>query len=415
MRSMGRLAKFKIKYICRVIEDKHYFSFFDVKGKLFYPPTDYLIHMVDTLQSSNGTVDNRASTLRVFFQYLSDNNIDYLDVDDEILENYRDHVCSAKRSNAQSNINVRKRSVNAYLRRVYDFYAWVQEEHPQRRILGMGGHHISSTLLERTQKNSGENNYPKCYQNVGESSKHSVGFVPEHEDYTELFDYFLSKRTDVAKRNTLILQIFNQTGLRVGSLSSLTIDQFNEIEINNADKHINIIPAVQKFGYSKSYEIPIILAEQVLDYIKRERQVIVDKYSTPSNRVFLSTTSGNALESTYISNEFNSAAKAIGWNKKGVGPHCWRRRFACDEVTKDLDSSIELGFDTSLEAVGLRLAERLGQNNIESSGAYVRYLNRKNKATAVSILSDDLQIERDKVDAQALEIAELRKMLENRR
>jgi len=79
--------------------------------------------MVDTLQSSNGTVDNRASTLRVFFQYLSDNNIDYLDVDDEILENYRDHVCSAKRSNAQSNINVRKRSVNAYLRRVYDFYA----------------------------------------------------------------------------------------------------------------------------------------------------------------------------------------------------------------------------------------------------------------------------------------------------
>ena len=411
---MGRPANFKIKFIRRIIEKKHYFSFFDVKGKLFYPPTDYLIKMVDTLQSSNSTVDDRATTLRVFFQFLSDNSIDYLDVDDEVLENFREHVCAAKRSNTQRNVNTRKRSINVYLRRIYDFYAWVQEENPQRRILGMGGHHISSALLENNRKNRGEDNYPKCYQNVGEGSKHSVGFVPEHEDYTELFDYFLSKRTSVGKRNTLILQVFNQTGLRVGSLSSLTIDQFNEVDINNADNYLYIIPAVQKFGYSKSYEIPIDLAEQILKYIKNERQTIVDKYSSSSNRVFLSTTTGVALKSSYISNVFNSAAKSIGWNNKGVGPHCWRRRFACDEVTKDLDSSIELGFDTSLEAVGLRLAERLGQNNINSSGAYVRYLNRKNKATAVSILSDELKIERDKVDCMSIEIAELRKMLENK-
>lgn len=408
---MGRSPKYPIKSIRREIQGRSYYSFFDANGRLFYPPSDYLMDMADFRMTANSTVEDRANTLKVFLQYLSDNNIGYLDVDDVVLEEFRDSLLKTAAPNAQRNINTRKRTINVYLRRVYDFYKWVQDQESTKRILGKKGHQIYSTLLESQNEDRNKNKYPKCYQRVGEGSKHTVNFVPSHENYTDLFDYFLQLRPDVAIRNTLMLRILRQTGLRVGSLASLTIEQFNENEIDKSTGNISVRPAVQKNGYSKEFEVPLTLAYQIVSYIDKERQEIINKCGDQSKRLFLSTTKGIPLESKRISQLFNDAARAIGWNKKGVGPHCWRRLFACETIESDIDSSIELGLDTSIEGIGLRTAEKLGHNSINSQEAYIRELKRRRKGAATSRLSAELQAERDKNDMLAIEVAKLRSMV----
>ena len=411
---MGVPPKYPIKTVKHEIKGKIYYSFFDFKGRLFYPPTDYLIDMIDSRMAANSTVEDRASTLKVFFQYLSDNNINYLAVDDTVLEEFRDHSLKTSKGNRHSITNTRKVTINVYLRRIYDFYKWVQEQEPIKRILGISGHQIYSTLLENKNERNNGFNYPKCYQRVGEHSKHTVNFVPSQEEYTDLFDYFLQLNPNVANRNTLLLRILRQTGLRCGSLASLTIEQFDESEINQSTANIFIRPEVQKFGYSKQFEVPIILAYQIVNYIKKDRQKIVDKYGTQSNKVFLSTTKGIPLESTRISQLFHDAARDLGWNQKGVGPHSWRRLFACETIESDIDSSIELGLDTSIEGIGLRTAQKLGHNSINSQEAYIRDIKRRRQGSAVSRLNEELQAERDKGDMLAMENAELRRILKGK-
>lgn len=409
---MGRSLKYPIKSVRSEIQGKNFYSFFDDKGELFYPPTDYLIDMLENQAFKNSTVDGRASTLKVFFQYLSDKNIDYLAVDDVVLEEFRDSRLNTGKPNPRSNSNGRKISINVYLRRIYDFYKWVQSLEPRSRILGTGGHQINSTLLEKEQEQ--RSNYPKCYKGIGERSKHTVNFVPSQDDYTALFEHFLQLRPSVATRNTLMLMIIRKTGFRVGSLASLSIDQFDEYKIAQSTGDILICPEVQKFGYHKEFEVPLTLAYQILNYIKKDRQEIVDKYKVQSNKIFLSTTTGIPLNSKRISQMFNDAAKKLGWDKRGVGPHSWRRLFACEIVESDVDSSIELGLDTSIEAIGSRTAQKLGHNSILSQEAYIRYLKRKRQGSAISRLNDELQAEKDKNDRQAIELAELRRMLGKR-
>ena len=404
--------KYTIKFHKTEILDKNYYTFFDAKGGLLYPPGNYLMYMMDTRQSSLNTVINRASTMRVFFQYLSDNDIDYLDVDDAILEKYRDKSFVTSKAGSNTQLNKLQRSINVYLRQIYDFYKWVQEQEPRKNILGIDGCQIYSTLINNQYEK--KNHFPKCYSSVGEHSKHTVNFVPSHEDYTDLFSYFLQQRPDAGARNTLILRIFRDMGLRVGSLASLTIQQFDESKIRKHGVIIEICPAVQKGGYSKKFEVPEELFYAIVNYIKKERQQIVDKFQTSSDRLFLSSTKGIPLESNRISQIFLDAAKKIGWNDDGVGPHCWRRFFACETIENDIDSSIELGLDTSIEGIGLRTAQKLGHNSILSQEAYIRSLKRAGQETATSRLANELKFERDKNDSQAIEIAELRRMLEKK-
>ncbi|QPK62570.1 site-specific integrase [Methylomonas sp. LL1] len=411
---MASSPKFQIRFIKREIDGKVFYSFFDNKGQVFYPPTDYLIDMADRQDAANGTVEDRACTLRVFFQYLSDKNIDYLEVDDNIIEEFRDNLLNKGNRNRHSTTNNRKISINVYLRQIYNFYKWVQGQEPRKRILGVGGHQITSSLLASKTDQQPSLNYPKCFQRVGENSKHTVNFVPSDDQYNEMFDFFLQARPNVASRNTLMLMTFRKSGLRVGSVASLTVDQFNEAEINKCVDVFLVRPKVQKFGYSKEFEIPLTLAIQILNYIKTDRQEIVNKFQAKSSNVFLSTTKGTALKSNHISNLFYSAAIQLGWDKKGVGLHCLRRLFACETIDDDIDCSIELGLDTSIEAVGLRTAQKLGHNSILSQQAYIRHNKRRRQGSATHRLNEELQAEKDKNTRLSIENAELRRMLEQR-
>lgn len=402
--------KFKIKFIRTDIGGSLFYSFFDNQGNLYYPPTLYLQNLLIRKQMSANTLENRASALKVYLQFLFDLSLPVFEVNDATIINYRNFLLSNVPEDPRKNINIAKRSINVYLRYIYDFHAWLQLENDQLKILGVSGCKIFSSLLVST-KNGQKDHYPACFKRVGEGSKHSIKFVPEPQDFRDLHAHLLEKNVATGSRNALMLEIIREVGLRVGSLASLSTELFPMNMLSSGRKTFLICPPIQKFGYTKQFEFPRRLIEAILHYIATDRQALIDQYGDNSRNVFLNVNNGEALKSHSISNIFIGAAKELGWVEKNQGPHCWRRFFSCETIQEEIDASIEYGLDTSIEAIGLRVAEKLGHNSVLSQEAYTRDMKRRQSESSTSQLKVELGIERDRANRLAKQLAELQHLM----
>lgn len=383
------------------------------------PFLDFIIDCIDVQSLRPKTVEGRAYSLKKWYQFLSDISVDALDANDEILIKFRGHLIERVAVNCSGDAQARRRTINADLRNIYAYYAWLQKHDADcqgKRLLGIDACQITSSLLaQRTMEvsRSDRQRYPVTFRNAGERSKHRLGFVPREEHRARLTEYFYDTHTlSLSTRNCLIFELAWSVGWRRGSILSLMVEQFSRKIVLDRDEsnYISICPPSQKFGYSNSFPVEHGLAQRVLDYIEHERHEIVRRTHSTSCDIFLNERTGVPLTAGAVSSIFNKARHALGW-PVGAGLHGWRRGFANAYIEREIDARIELGLDTGGESIAMSLAIALGQESLASQGAYLRDAQRRIRGAATF---------RDKVEHMRLsdenatlraEIAFLRKLI----
>jgi len=391
----------------------------DERLRTVMPFLDFMIYCVDVRMFKPKTVEARAYSLKMWYQFLLDNHIDALDADDNVLVNFRDHLFQRAAVNRSGDEQARRRTVNGDLRNVYMYYAWLQKNHPdcrRRPLFGLSACQITSSLLEeRRTRGLGPDHqrYPTTFKNAGERSKHRLGWVPREEQRAQLTEYFYDAYApSLAARNCLIFELAWSVGWRRGSILSLTIDQFSSEVIHGGDgvDDILLCPPSQKFGYSNSFPVERDLALRVTLYIAHERAEIVRRKGSTPSEIFLSVRNGEPLTKEAVSGIFNKARHALRW-PRGAGLHGWRRGFTNKYIEREIDARIELGLDTGGETIAMSVATALGHESLGSQAAYVRDAQRRIRGSAT--FRDKVEHARlsDENAALRAEVAQLRKLI----
>lgn len=392
----------------------------DEKLRTVVPFLDFMIYCVDVKMFKPKTVEGRAYSLKMWYQFLSDNHIEALEADDDLLVKFRDHMFGRVAINRSGDEQARRRTVNGDLRNVYMYYAWLQKNHPdcrRRPLFGLSACQITSSLLEeRSARGSGPDRqrYPATFRNAGERSKHRLGWVPSEEHRAQLTEYFYDAHPPhLAARNCLIFELAWSVGWRRGSILSLATGQFSRELVLDGDgmTDVSIRPREQKFGYSNSFPVERALALRVLHYIEHERAEIVRRTNNRSSGIFLNVHTGEPLTVGAVSGIFNTARHALGW-PTGAGLHGWRRGYTNKYIEREIDARIELGLDTGGETIAMSVATALGHESLDSQAAYVRDAQRRIRGSAT--YRDKVEHARlsDENAALRAQIAQLRKLID---
>lgn len=365
--------------------DRVYWHIWNAKGETIWPFLDYVIHCVDVLQLKVKTVESRAYSLLKWYQYLDSQGVDMWFVCDGTIAEFRDMMLKRVAVNSSEDLQARRRTINLDLRTIYGYYAWLQKDPAYgagRKLLGPSLHQITSTLnTEIDPKLQGRRRHPLIFRRAGEHSKHRLGFVPKEPQRAALTELFYDKYSArVAKRNCMIFELAWEVGWRRGSLLSLKAADFEPAR-KSPGEDIMVAPASQKFGYSNSFLVPARLAARILDFIDNHRLVGVANSVNAADELFLNFGTGVPLAPGTVSNIFSRSAAALGW-PRGSGIHAWRRGFTNAYIERELDARIELGLDTGGEALSMSIANALGQESLDSQGAYVRDAQRRLRGTA---------------------------------
>lgn len=406
-------SEFKM-YSDESADKRRYWHLYDARGKSVLTFFDYIADSVDVKEASRSAVEQRAYALKLWFSFLG-STLSEFDVSDDLIKKFRDTLFKRSVNDGRSTSMTRKRTINENLKIIYSFYVWLND-HPiygkDRNLIGSRGCLITSSLADPNGRKGAQYQYPKLFRDGRKKDKHKILFAPSETDRENLHDYFDAVHGPyVAERNTLIVDIANNPGLRLDSINSLTVNQFNaEIvkRVLERDGKYLVTPARQKNGYSKEYEFSLELVFRIIDFIEGARADVVMRTGSSSGEIFLSEKSGLPLTNKTISTNFAKAARALELPYNS-GVHSYRRKFADDTLSQLYLSQAEIKADTGIDTMAALLQIKLGHESIQSQKAYIRLRQsqyRESHAFRVAANQRRLECENAKLKA---ELAQWRK------
>ena len=362
-----------------------------------YKAREYLHRHTPSCKNSGAYtsfINDLAYTLTAFAEYLRSRRVDWRDIDDSRLEEFKhlqhDSVLAKKNSLTQETANV---TVNRKLRIIYEFYWWAQ--HVQMlihdRIGPDVGDKIRSNIAKlkkdpgpfRKDKSAMRTVYPLCESVTAEVSRHRRQHYATNKELTQLKQYFRSTCDPLtAERNVLIVDIIDNMGWREGSVASLTVGQFSQEKINNSLKNLHktvtVTPAQQKRGYENPYDAVLQLVIRINRYIREVRDRMYERLQDGESKLggdddsplFVSYTTGKALTAKSISRIISDGFKSIGVVGRRAGPHSIRRKFGKDKCSEIVQERQRRGLSTDPQDVIFDLAEFLGHSSLAAQNAY---------------------------------------------
>lgn len=384
----------------------------------------------EDIQAFNSTMQPLAYALLDFEKYLSTNKLSWEDVDNEILEAFRDVALKSTQGNTASRCEATaKVTTNVKLRIIYEFFAWTHLEGLCRQpIIGWGKEFpIKSSLTLFSEKQTKWNEraarrFPLCYRGIGENSS-SVGaqYWATNADLNDIEDFFhLSQPAKTAARNVLFMRTADQTGFRRASINSLVVSQFTDKEIEKSIasglKAHSIQPKKQKLGRNFYFDIPYALAWEINRYLRTLYGDDVVKTASTDDRlknlpVFTSMITGKRMTDKTWSSIFTEAFQAIG-APVGSGLHSIRRKFAEEWFRAEIHELRKASKPTDLKSVSAGLARVLGHNSKLSQEAYRRASATIRGATPVEVLTEQNSEQAAKIMNLTAQLEEQRLMLE---
>lgn len=393
------------------------------RSALMREATDFSIDMTVRLQLSLLTVKKRMGQLSTFIKHVQCEGWDVDKLSDSRLARFRDHQLKATlaRPSARANVMTAKRTVNDCLRTILLWVAWLREtgraSNQNVTIDESSGYNRRRMSSGAPRQRYGALGSPVLFKRVGTGSKHKVAFVPDNKTLEAVQKKFLEGPQDpyVAHRNALIAEIANSTGLRRGSINSLTARQFDRsLLLRQTDSVVMVTPSSQKFGYSNEFAFPLWLALRICDFIETYRRDLMRRKGATQrscdDRIFLSARDARPLTNRAISQAFSVAMRSAG-APKGVALHSLRAKFASDQVDQELDVRTSRGMDTSSATIAAVIALRLGQRNPESIFPYVaKAQSTKALRTTVDLNTENRNL-REQLESIELENDRLRRRL----
>jgi integrase len=353
------------------------------RGAIVPELTDYSIWMRKANHSDPKTVAQTMGHLVKFWTYLQP-QADVGSISDRKLSRFFEAELDAIMKNPRSRgseLSARN-TLNQKVSAVLTWLFWMQRTRrcPPRTIGSMDCSVTASAFL-RGGAFTAQDWQPKSIIRSPHfrPNASSAGFVPavSRDVYENLRQHLLESSTSVflGRRDQLFVDIATEAGFRRGSICSLTVDQFEELDVRNAsDVTLPLRPKSQKFGYTFEFEVSTLLLNRVQDFIDGPRRALVDRLGVSTavtqGRIFLSEKTGKPITGRAMTQRISEAMRAIGC-RKGQAAHVFRGLFANELVDAEIEDRLELGLDTSTESIAHAVAPQLGQKSAKSLFPYI--------------------------------------------
>lgn len=275
---------------------------------------DFLKYLKVIKKYSNYTIVSYENDLKEFFDF----NTNLLNIDEKNIQDYLEYLYSC---------NLNRNSIARKLSSLRSFYNYLFKER----------------LIEK--------NY---FLEISNPKKKEA--LPKYAKSNDLEKIFKSidKSTPLGKRNYLIFELLYATGIRVGELVNIKLE-----DINLYDKTIKI--------YGKGSKERMVIygsyCEQALrDYLEKARPILLKE---KNDYLFLNK-NGTRLSARFIRKIFDNQILKCQIEYK-ISPHTLRHTFATDMLNAGADL--------------ITVKELLGHSSINTTGIYTHVTNEQLKKT----------------------------------
>ena len=275
---------------------------------------NYLEYLRVVRKYSDKTILSYYDDLVEYQEFLQNNFINILDIDDKVVKDYLKYLYSR---------NITKTSISRKLSSIRGLYNYLTNEDI-----------ITNNYFSKISNPKREKHLPKFLKN-------------------EEIDKILSvceNNTPLEERDTLVLELLYATGLRVSELVNIKIS-----DINKSDKSIKVLGKGSK--------------ERIVLY-NNHTKVALDKYlsdgyhslNKKNNGYLILNNRGDRISDRYIRDIINKYVKKAGLDIK-ISPHTLRHTFATD--------MLEEGSDL------MTVKELLGHESLNTTSIYTHITNEQ--------------------------------------
>ena len=279
---------------------------------------NYLEYLRVVRKYSDKTILSYYDDLVEYQEFLQNNFINILDIDDKVVKDYLKYLYSR---------NITKTSISRKLSSIRGLYNYLTNEDI-----------ITNNYFSKISNTKREKHLPKFLKN-------------------EEIDKILSvceNNTPLEERDTLVLELLYATGLRVSELVNIKIS-----DINKSDKSIKVLGKGSK--------------ERIVLY-NNHTKVALDKYlsdgyhslNKKNNGYLILNNRGDRISDRYIRDIINKYVKKAGLDIK-ISPHTLRHTFATD--------MLEEGSDL------MTVKELLGHESLNTTSIYTHITNEQIRKT----------------------------------
>ena len=362
--------------------------FFDDDG-VIEPFSDYMVHVVREQRRPATTARTYAAYLQKFLRRLVSIGVDWADVTDGLLAAWRDTLLDHQ--------HLKEATVAAYLSGTFAFYRWAEENGRVRDVVNLnaGRDGVRPARDERTYQISakrsrrGDLYWPHLPKDPGGAVRHT----PSHEEiervHTKVFE------TQTGERDSLLLSLYEDCYLRRSEALSLTardIPFWEDIERKLTAAEVFTLLVRGKGGKVR----PVIVLPELMglarDYIEGERARVVARARSRDARyvdpggVFLSHTTGRALNNDYVSARISKAMRAAG--VENASGHRLRAS-GLTALVAAYDGDDEAGKLLPVEDVLWKAAERAGHRHWRTLEPYLRVVRSAGVEPRVEVVLRD--------------------------
>lgn len=329
----------------------------DVYGTPVYPVIDWLIvqRKRKPRPEDTGSIKQWAHDIRMFWEFLSREKVDWLKVNDNFLMRWRDRMVNGHRVSVEQKAvpgkgkdavaPIKNDTINRRLSTVFRFYLWCKSrELVPDQTIGHGGKYRITVEIGKDNKRVWVGRLP------------SEGSIPRdtpteenvdrlHDVIDEIFGY------ETSQRNRLYVDWNRYLGLRGIEASTLQRDMIPQLEeleryiANERAYPLSFSPRKDgvrtKGGRARQRPLDVdpMLLKHTRDYIDFVRPEIVDRAKKHHGRsykepgaVFLATTGDTLGHPVKTKTMQEAIAKAISEAGIDMTPHGLRRLFAMETV-----------------------------------------------------------------------------------
>lgn len=328
---------------CETQSGKTFYMPIDNDGKVIKPVFLYLKHLAIN-NSSKNTIRQNCLNLLAFWQYLEDNDFDYIkfvgkksETCKGVYENLVDYKLYLLYPTLKDNIipigglvPARKEStVNQMLSSVISFYRFLSDAD------------IVGTLTVIQQMNNLQHTHSMLSQMFMKKKKAVKSLltskVPEEElRYISEDEFDKCWDACTSRRNKIIIGLMFYGGLRVSEVVGLNLEDLrdiadNVIHITLRDDHDNPDAAVKYNSYG-AVVIPDRLRDEIVDYLNEDLKGVDTNYLIIN---FRGKNIGGAMKTDTIGDMLDALARKTGIH--GLHPHTFRHGCAMRMLRADID------------------------------------------------------------------------------
>lgn len=358
----------------------------DEWNQVVWPVVQYFTYLRVVEARSPSSLKTYADHLRMFWEFLASEKIDWKDVDDDLLTTFRNRQKSGKKvSHGQSGLEQKETTINGRLQTIFSFYWWsclngfVNPDVIGPAEWNRDGRHFRPQIVVEMQGKDLKSDL--SHKNLNYTSHLFYKNPPAPKRNVPTDEHVTKMHANLSCfRDHLVVQWTELTSLRVHEIGKLTlkhIPSYDEIDSLRVKGEYHKFLIKGKGNKSRYVFVLPDLLEDTMDYIEQERADIV-KCKKKCNRdykepefIFLSSTTGLPLKSNTISKYTKKAFKDAGLDNRH---HDLRAKYVTDVIRVEIDNAaMGSGGIAAVEAgaILLKAAERMGHNSIEHLRPYL--------------------------------------------